>query len=239
MAKIKQIMIGVATTILAGVAVLTISTPCQAAGNTYETAVDAEFGETFSSLFYDRVAGSPLEAESADGVDTASGHLIITRNDLSLEGTGGMDFELNRYYDSNEAIIGNPTTETVDKLEIRTKVVTYKTQDGEKRTLYVNEPLLKKHKKALKALMGDYTVEEKYHRNEDETNTQRTKILSREDSNVYGLASGWKFDLPWIETVTITEAGKAEWGARPAYLHFGSIGTMEIATSENNTEKKY
>ncbi len=247
MGKIKQKMTGSAR-ILAGtvITVLTLAVSfagstarCQAAGNTYTTAKDAEFGETFSSLFHDRVAGSPLEAESTDGVDTASGHLIITRNDLSLEGTGGMDFELNRYYDSNEAIIGNPTTETVAKLEIRTKEVTYKTQDGGKRMIYVSEPLLKKHKKALKALMGDYTVADNYHSNEDETNTQRTKILSREDTNVYGLASGWKFDLPWIETVTITEGGQAEWGARPAYLHFGSIGMMEIEARENSTEEKY
>lgn len=247
MEKTEQKMAGAAR-ILAGtvVTVLTLAVSfagntarCRAAGNTYETAVDAGFGETFSSLFHDRVAGSPLEVESADGVDATSGHLVITRNDLSLEGTGGMDFELNRYYDSNEAVIGNPTTETVATLPIRTKVVTYKTQDGEERKIYVNEPLLKRHKKALKALMGDYTVEEKYHRDEVETNTQRTKILSREDSNVYGLASGWKFDFPWIETVTITEAGQAEWGARPAYLHFGSIGTMEIEAEENDTDNKY
>ena len=215
------------------------TTKCQAAGNTYNTAVDAGFGETFSSLFHDRVAGSPLEAETADGVDTASGHMVITRTDLFLEGTGGMDFELGRYYDSNDAIIGIPTTETVAKLQIRTKEVTYKTHDGEKRMLYVSEPLFKKHKKALKAMMGEYTVADKYHKNEEEKNTQRTKILSREDTNVYGLASGWKFDLPWIETVTITEDGQAEWGDRPAFLHFGSIGTMEIETRQNSTEKKY
>ncbi len=247
MEKTKQKKAGAAR-ILAG-AVITVlamavsfagnTARCQAAGNTYETAVDAGFGESFSSLFHDRVASSPLEEESPDGVDTASGHLIITRNDLSLEGTGGMDFELNRYYGSNEAIIGNPTTETVATLQIRTKVVTYKTQDGEERHLYVNEPLLKKHKKALKALMGDYTVADDYHLSANQTNTQRTKILSREDTNVYGLASGWKFDLPWIETITITEEGQAEWGARPAYLHFGSIGTMEIEAQENNKENKY
>ncbi|MCM1225094.1 MAG: hypothetical protein NC548_62655, partial [Lachnospiraceae bacterium] len=247
MGKTKRKMTGAAG-ILAGavVAVLVLAAAlagdtvrCHAAGNTYDTAVDASFGETFSSLFHDRTAGSPLEAESADGVDTASGHLVITRNDLSLEGTGGMDFELDRYYDSNEAIIGNPTTETVAKLQIRTKEVTYKTHDGEERMLYVSEPLLKKHKNALKALMGDYTVADGYHRDEEETDTQRTKILSREDTNVYGLASGWKFDLPWIETVTITEEGQAEWGARPAYLHFGSTGTMEIEADQNDTEKKY
>ncbi len=240
MGKIKRMIAGATALVaVAGIAVLAGGRACHATGNTYDTATDAGFGQTFTSLFNEKVAGSPLEAESPDGVDTASGHLVLSRTDLSLEGTGGMDFELNRYYDSNGAIIGNPTTETVAKLQIRTKEVTYQTQDGEKRKLYVSETLLKKHKKALKAMMGEYTVAEKYHKNEEETDTQRTRILSREDTNVYGLASGWKFDLPWIETVTITEGGQAEWGARPAYLHFGSTGTMEIATKQNDKEKKY
>ncbi len=245
MTGITAILTGAAATVLALAAMLAVSTPCRAAGNTYETATDADYGATFSSLFHDKVAGSPLEAEAPDGnvsggdVNTTNGHLVITRNDLSLEGTGGMDFELNRYYDSNEAVIGNPTTETVAKLKIQTKEVRYKTHDGEERMIYVNTALLKKHKKALKALMGDYTVSNELHRDEEEKNTQRTKIISREDSNVYGLASGWKFDLPWVETITISEDGRNGWGARPAYLHFGSIGTMEIETEENDEEKKY
>lgn len=239
MGKINRMIAGIAVLVaLAGIAVLAGGRACHAAGNTYDTAVDAGFGETFSSLFHDRVAGSPLEAESPDGVDTVSGHLVLSRTDLSLEGTGGMDFELNRYYDNNDAIIGNPTTETVATLKIENKKVYYKTHDGEERMLRVNVVLLKKHKKALKDLMGSYTVGEALPTSTPH-NTQRTKILSREDTNVYGLASGWKFDLPWIETVTITENGQAEWGARPAYLHFGSTGTMEIATKQNSTEKKY
>lgn len=241
--KKRNQMIAGAAALLAGIAVLAGSTRCQAAGNTYDTAVDAAFGETFTSLFYEKVAGSPLEVSSGasggdmDGVDTASGHLVISRTDLSLEGTGGMDFELNRYYDSNEAIIGMPTTETVDELEIHTKEVHYKTHDGEDRKLYVSAALLKKHKKALKDLMGSYTVSDYLDRTE--SNTQRTKILSREDSNVYGLASGWKFDLPWIETVTIAEKDGEQWGARPAYLHFGSIGTMEIGTRAKEGDHTY
>ena len=72
-------------------------------GEVYNTAVEEAYGDTFRSVYENRLAGSPLEAECADGVDTATGHLILSRNDLSLEGFGGMDFELNRYYDSNEA----------------------------------------------------------------------------------------------------------------------------------------
>lgn len=94
-----RIMAGSVITVLAlAVSFAGNTASCQVAGNTYETAVDAGFGESFSSLFHDRVAGSPLEAESPDGVDTDSGHLLLSRTDLSLEGTGGMDFELNRYY---------------------------------------------------------------------------------------------------------------------------------------------
>lgn len=239
MGKIKRMIAGATVLVaVAGLAVLVGGRACHAAGNTYDTATDAGFGQTFTSLFNEKVAGSPLEAESPDGVDTASGHLVLSRTDLSLEGTGGMDFELNRYYDNNDAIIGNPTTETVATLKIENKKVYYKTHDGEERMLRVNVVLLKKHKKALKDLMGSYTVGEALPTSTPH-NTQRTKILSREDTNVYGLASGWKFDLPWIETVTITEDGQAEWGARPAYLHFGSIGTMEIATKQNDKEKKY
>lgn len=59
-------MMAGATRILAGavVAVLTLAVSfagntawCQVAGNTYETAVDTGFGESFASLFHGRVAG--------------------------------------------------------------------------------------------------------------------------------------------------------------------------------------
>lgn len=239
MGKINRMKAGAAALMVAaGIAVLAGGATCQAVGNTYNTATDAGFGQTFTRLYNEKVAGSPLEAESPDGVDTASGHLVLSRTDLSLEGTGGMDFELNRYYDNNEAIIGNPTVETVNELKIDIKEVYYKTQDGVERMIYVNSVLLKKHKKALKDLMGSYTVATGPEVT-TEKNTRRTKILSREDSNVYGLASGWKFDLPWIETVTITEDGQAEWGARPAYLHFGSIGMMGIDTTADEASHTY
>ena len=66
----------------------------------YQTAVEAAYGDTFRGVYENHLAGSPLEAENPDGVDTASGRLMLSRTDLSLEGTGGMDLELNRYYDS-------------------------------------------------------------------------------------------------------------------------------------------
>lgn len=212
---------------------------CLAAGNTYDTASEAAYGDTFKSVYNEKMAGSPLEAECADGVDTTNGHLILSRTDLSLEGIGGMDFELNRYYDSNEAVIGNPTVQAMEELTINTVEVHFTTQDNEKRKIYVNTALLQKHKKALKDLMVTYEVIGPHRENETDTDTQRTQILSKEDFNVYGLASGWKFDLPWIETTTIQEESENAWSARPAYLHFGSKGTMEIQTTVDAAKKCY
>lgn len=90
----------------------------------------------------------------------------------------------------------------------------------------MNRALLSKHKKALKDLLVSYEVGEA-HRNvkqdgEDaiETQTQRTKIVSREGHDVYGIASGWRYDLPWIETVTLAE--EEGWGKIPR------IFTMEV-----------
>lgn len=121
MRKIKQMMAGVAVVaFLCGTALFTGSHTCQAAGETYNTALEASYGDTFRSVYENRLAGSPLEAEEIDGVDTATGHLMLSRNDLSLDGTGGMDFELNRYYDSNEANLGHATVEYVDELEVDT-----------------------------------------------------------------------------------------------------------------------
>ena len=75
----------------AGAVLFATGTTCQAAGETYDTAMEAAYGDTFRSVYENRLAGSPLEAEAADGVDTATGHLMLSRTDLSLEGTGGMD----------------------------------------------------------------------------------------------------------------------------------------------------
>ncbi len=130
-----------------------------------------------------------------------------------------MDLELNRYYDSNEANLGHATVEYLDKLEIDTVWVKYRTQDKKEHKILVNRALLSKHKKALKDLLVSYEVGEA-HRNveqdgEDaiETKTQRTKIVSREGHDVYGIASGWRYDLPWIETVTLAE--EEGWGKNP------------------------
>ena len=180
-------------------------------GEVYNTAVEAAYGDTFRGVYENCLAGSPLESECPDGVDTATGHLIITRSDLSLEGTGGMDFELNRYYDSNEANLGHATVEYTKKLEVDTVWVNYTAADGKQRRIIVNAALLKNHKKALKNLLVKYEKGEGRRgmsldgKPDYEEKTQRTKIISNKNHNVYGIASGWRYDFPWIETVTLAE----------------------------------
>ena len=243
MRDLRAVIHGITTAVLCGVAVFSCSTISKAAGETYQTAVEAAYGDTFRGVYENYLAGSPLEAENPDGVDTPSGRLMLSRTDLSLEGTGGMDLELNRYYDSNEANLGHATVEYLDKLEIDTVWVKYRTQDKKEHKILVNRALLSKHKKALKDLLVSYEVGEA-HRNveqdgEDaiETKTQRTKIVSREGHDVYGIASGWRYDLPWIETVTLAE--EEGWGKNPAYLHYGSAGVIGIETNADAAAKTY
>ncbi|MBO5073527.1 MAG: hypothetical protein J6C32_11240, partial [Eubacterium sp.] len=209
-------------------------------GEVYSTALEAAYGDTFRSVYENRLAGSPLEADPADGVDPATGHLILTRTDLSLDGIGGMDFELARYYDSNEANLGHATVEQVSELRRDTVWVGYTAQDGTERELIVCTALLKNHKDALKNLTGtSYRVIKKQHDDviSPEGGTQRTKTVSSEGHSVYGLAAGWRYNFPWIETVTLTEDGG--WGKDPAYLHCGSAGVIRIVTEPDETTKSY
>ena len=209
-------------------------------GEVYSTALEAAYGDTFRSVYENRLAGSPLEAEGMDGVDPATGHLILTRTDLSLDGTGGMDFELARYYDSNEANLGHATVEQVSELRRDTVWIGYTARDGTERELIVSTALLKNHKDALKNLTGtSYRVIKKQHDDviRPEGGTQRTKTVSNEGHSVYGLAAGWRYDFPWIETVTLTEDGG--WGKDPAYLHYGSAGVIRIVTEPDETTKSY
>ena len=250
MRRLGKIMFGAITVAVIGGTVLSSnSSICQAAvenptfGEVYNTAVEAAYGDTFRSVYENRLAGSPLEAEEIDGVDTATGHLMLSRNDLSLDGTGGMDFELNRYYDSNEANLGHATVEYTQKLEVDTIWVNYTAADGSQRRIIVNAAVWKNHKKALKNLLATYEKGEgrrgvSFDGEPDyEEKTQRTKIVSNERHNVYGLASGWRYDFPWIETVTLTE--KEGWGKEPRYLHYGSAGVMNIETETDNASKSY
>ena len=244
MRKIKQMMAGAAVAaFLCGTMVLVNGATCQAAGETYDTALEAAYGDTFRSVYENRLAGSPLEAECADGVDTATGHLMLSRNDLSLDGTGDMDFELNRYYDSNEANLGHATVEYIEELEVDTLWVYYTASDGSQRRIVVNAAVLKNHKNALKNLLVTYEKGEGWKgvsyngKKHYEYDTQRTKIVSNEGHNVYGLASGWRYDFPWIETVTLSE--DEGWGKNPTYLHYGSAGVINIETEADDATKTY
>lgn len=253
MKKIKQILFGAVIAIMIiEITVFTGNTICHAAddnptvgenltmGEVYDTALEFAYGDTFRSVYENRLAGSPLETEGADGVDTATGHLMLSRTDLSLDGTGGMDFELNRYYDSNEANLGHAMVEHVDELKRDTIWVEYTAEDGAKRKLVVNAALLSNHKDALKNLIGSsYKKGEVQHKDviRPEGGTQRTKIVSNERHNVYGVASGWRYDFPWIETVILTE--DEGWGKIPAYLHFGSAGVASISYKADNDSKTY
>ena len=244
----KTLFGAIAATIIGGT-ILCAGNTCQAAednptvGEVYSTAVEAAYGDTFRSVYENHLAGSPLEAGEIDGVDTATGHLMLSRNDLSLDGTGGMDFELSRYYDSNEANLGHATVEYTNKLEVDTIWVNYTAADGSQRRIIVNAAVWKNHKKALKNLLATYEKGEGRRgvsfdgKPDYEEKTQRTKIVSNERHNVYGLASGWRYDFPWIETVTLTE--KEGWGKEPRYLHYGSAGVMNIETETDNAGKSY
>lgn len=233
----KTLFGAIAITMMCGTILFTNTTTCQAAGESYNTALEASYGDTFRGVYENRLAGSPLEAEGADGVDTAIGHLMLSRTDLSLEGTGGMDFELNRFYDSNEANLGHATVESLDEIEVDTIWVLFTGADGNEHKVIVNTALLKNHKKALKDLLVTYTKGEDRKRNHKETDTQRTKIVSNEGHNVYGLASGWRYDFPWIETISLTK--DKGWGKNPAYLHFGSAGVINIETEADNASQSY
>lgn len=244
MGKIKKMITGAAvTTFLCGMVVFVSSNTCLAAGESYNTATEAAYGDTFRSVYENRLAVSPLEAEKIDGVDTATGHLMLSRNDLSLDGTGGMDFELNRYYDSNEANLGHATVEYIEQLEVDTLWVYYTASDGSRRRIVVNAAIWKNHKNALKNLLVKYEKGEGWKgvsangEKHYENDTQRTKVVSNEGYNVYGLASGWRYDFPWIETVTLTE--DEGWGKIPTYLHYGSAGVINIETQADDAAKSY
>ena len=246
----KHLIFGAAAAIVLNGAVLCGAADCRAAGEdsgddgklivgeVYRSAKEELYGDTFRSVYENRLPGSPLEAECADGVDTATGHLMLSRNDLSLEGTGGNDFELDRYYDSNEANLGHATVEYVEALELETMNVYYTAEDGSERRLVVHSSLLANHKDALKNLMGvSYEARDTHRSDQVSDNTQRTRIVSNRGHNVYGIASGWRYDFPWIETVTLSE--DEGWGKRPAYLHYGSAGVINIETEADAGTKTY
>lgn len=208
-----------------------------AVDNEYDSAEDALYMTTYKDISYDKTAGSPLEYEVEDGVDTATGHLKLSRTDLILDGTGGMDFSLTRYYNSNDASIGHPSVEHVDELEVSNVWITFQGEDGKKHQFIVSNDILKKHTDALDDMFIEYEKGEVYNEDRITKNTQRTQVTDNTFLNVYGISSGWVFDFPWIETMSIEEEEK--WAAKPIYLHLGSKGSMAIKTSADSGTKTY
>ena len=222
---VKGIFLG--ASLVAGM--LCISTISSAVCVNYDTAIEAVYTESYNRVAMDFVQGSPLETEAADGVDVSTGKLSLLRTDLSLEGMAGMDLDLVRYYDSKKANIGKAIAERKRDFAMDTVRVAFATGDGETHEIVVNEAIYEKHADALKDMLvsyeksgnGNYTTVD---------DTQQTKLIQSSDYNVYGISTGWAFDFPWIETKTLG-TGTTE---IPTYLHYGSIGSMRIATDTGN-----
>lgn len=209
-----------------------------AVDNKYDTAMEALYASTYQDIFYDKTPGSPLEYEAEDGVDTATGHLSLQRCDLYLEGTGGMDFELSRFYNSNDAGIGHPVSKSVDEIDVNNIYVKFKGEDGKTHSMTVASDIYKNHKNALKDMLYNYTKGDKA-RDDEVKDTQKTKVVNGIPYNVYGISTGWSFDFPWIETMSIKEGAESKWTPKPVYLHFGSKGSMAIATKAKKKKKTY
>lgn len=219
---------------------LVVNSRCEAINTVYDTALEATYATTYKDIFYDKVSGSPLEAEAEEGVDPSTGHLLLSRTDLYLPGTGDMDFELCRYYNSNDANIGYPTVEAVEQLNTKTFNVEFDNGMGKTHMIAVSAAILDNHRDALKGMLVSYdedTIEERKDISADDT--QRTKVVSNYAHNVYGISTGWSFDFPWIETMTVKEGDGSMWKPRPVYLHFGSKGTMAIETKADEGSRSY
>ena len=66
MRDLRAVIHGITTAVLCGMAVFSCSTISKAAGETYQTAVEAAYGDTFRGVYENYLAGSPLEAENPD-----------------------------------------------------------------------------------------------------------------------------------------------------------------------------
>lgn len=195
----------------------------------YHTAAEAVYTESYNRAAMDLVQGSPLEAEAANGVDPSTGKLTLLRTDLSLEGMAGMDLDLTRYYDSKKAQIGKAVAEEKTNFAMDTVRISFTAGSGKKQEIVVNTAIYNKHKDALKDMFVSYEKAGKGNYTVDDA-TEQTKLVPGSDYNVYGISTGWAFDFPWIETMTLG-SDPAE---IPVYLHYGSLGTMRIATDGNH-----
>lgn len=199
---------------------------------TYDTATEENYTERYNTIVNDRVAGSPLECEDREDVDYSTGKLSIVRTDLVLKGMAGMNLELSRYYDSKKAGIGKAMAEAVDKLDISTLKVYFSTGDKKEHYLVVSTAIYNNHPDVFSDMYLEKTKEGDSIHTAISTQTQRTKLTDSYNTNAYGISTGWAFDFPWIETMTLKDDIEG-YPERPLYLHMGSAGTMKISTSAN------
>ena len=64
MRDLRAVIHGITTAVLCGMAVFSCSTISKAAGETYQTAVEAAYGDTFRGVYENYLAGSPLEGKA-------------------------------------------------------------------------------------------------------------------------------------------------------------------------------
>ena len=197
----------------------------KAVTRSFQTVKEQAYMENYNTLVYDMVNTSPLEVEEVDGVEPTSGHLKVTRTDLSLDGMNGMDLTLGRFYDSNDAGVGRLSVESVGSLDVNTHNIEFKNGFGKTKNVVVNDKIYKNKKQALKDLLFRYKrIGQK--RKDVVENTEKTQVTSSVNTHPYQIAVGWYFDLPWIESYQV--AGDV---AKPKYLHLGSKGVIGICTT--------
>lgn len=200
----------------------------------YDSSLTERYTSVYNDLTMPFVYGSPLEESGENGVDTRLGRLVITRTDLSLQGNAGMDFELSRYYDSSNAGIGLVKAAKKDILDINTYWVSFRNDNKETKSVIVDKDIFKSYKSALKGNFRKYKKKSIARSDETSHNTETTVIADKVSVSPYYMAAGWSYDFPWIETRSVNGGN-----GKPVYLHFGSNGTMKIATSGDSTNEKY
>lgn len=220
--------------------IITISSLNFISAKAVNVEYDSDITESYTSVYQDITMpflyGSPLEEIGGNGVDTRLGRLVITREDLSLQGNAGMDFELSRYYDSSNAGIGRVKATKKDALDINTTWVSFRNDNKKVRNVIVDKYILENFKSALKGEFRKYKKNSPARTDETSHNTETTIMTNKVSSAPYYIAAGWSYDFPWIETASINGS---DWSPKPVYLHFGSSGTMKIAISEDSANKKY
>ena len=233
----KRLSVSAHFLILLGLCLL-FAPDIQAVNIAYPGETEENYADTYKSISYHTLRQSPVSDEETDGVDLSDGNLTLQRTDLYLEGTGGMDFSLNRYYRSSEADLGLVTVEQKAELDNTVHYITFKGEDKKEHKIRVAKAIYEKHAKALKDMFYSYEKGGVYSTGISK-NTQATKVINRYPYHVYGLGTGWSYDLPWIETTSVLSGDRKDWQVKPAYLHLGSKGTLPIAVSANQGKKAY